>query len=315
MSRIHDALKRAEQERQSQPGSGVVTAEVSNPTTPLDVLDSSPELAQAYIPQEQPGDSVLAPLPRELTLEALNSNGARREWAPDPKKMVFSGDDHENYSAIEEFRTLRSRLYQMREKRNFKIILVSSALPAEGKTFVSANLAHVLARHRSKTVLLIDADLRKPALHHCLGAASVPGLSEYLRAEQDEQSIIQRGQHDNLFFIPCGGPTPNPGELISNGRLQSLLAQVNQVFDWVIVDSPPAVPVSDASRIASWCDGVLLVVQSGSTPFDMAQRARRDFRTAPLLGVVLNRVAPGSTYTSYYYYNRSEKPTDVSKDT
>ncbi|HMK31430.1 MAG TPA: CpsD/CapB family tyrosine-protein kinase [Terriglobales bacterium] len=313
MSRIHDALKRAEQERQSQ-GSGVVATEVSHTTTPLDVLDSSPDLAQAYVaPEGHAEDGVLTPPPKELSLESLNS-ASRQEWSPDPKKMVFSGDDHENYSAIEEFRTLRSRLYQLREKRNFKSILVSSALPAEGKTFVSANLAQVLARHRSKSVLLVDADLRKPALHHCLGATAVPGLSEYLRGEKDEAAIIHRGQADNLFFIPCGNPTATPGELISNGRLQALLAQVSQVFDWVIVDSPPAVPVSDAARIASWCDGVLLVVQSGSTPYDMAQRARRDFRSAPILGAVLNRVPPGSTYTSYYYYNQSERHADVGKE-
>ncbi|PYV52176.1 MAG: capsular biosynthesis protein, partial [Acidobacteria bacterium] len=105
---------------------------------------------------------------------------------------------------MEEFRTLRSRLYQAREKHPLSKVLVTSPLPKEGKSFVTANLGQVLVRQQGKRVLLIDADLRNPHLHSTLGAESGPGLSEFLKGEMDEFTIIQSGPMENLFLIPAG---------------------------------------------------------------------------------------------------------------
>src|SRR5262249_39057588 len=133
-------------------------------------------------------------------LEALMTRSRETRWNPDPKKMLFFGTE-EHASGMEEFRTLRSRLYQAREKQPLTRLLVTSALPKEGKSFTTANLGQVIVRQHGRRALLIDADLRNPQLHNQFGAEIGPGLGDYLRDESDEYSIIQRGSMENLFFI------------------------------------------------------------------------------------------------------------------
>jgi len=228
------------------------------------------------------------------------------QWSPDPKTMLFlNGDD--NARGSEEFRTLRSRLYQIREKMTLKKILVTSALPKEGKSFTAANLAQVMVRQHGRRVLLIDADLRGPRLHLMLGTASAPGLSDYLQGANDEFSIMQRGALENLFLIPSGREVSNPAELVANGRLKFLMQRVEPLFDWIIIDSPPAVPVSDASLLANSCDGVLMVVRSNATPVEMARKARQEFPDKVLVGVVLNGTSGDEAAYSRYYYDAYEK--------
>lgn len=282
MSRIHEALKKAEQERLAASGEETVTPQT----------EVAPPIPAAG-PQEIPGSDYA------LTLDSVVARAAQARWSPEPKTALLFDGNHAH--GTEELRTLRSRLYQIRDRQPLQTILVTSALPAEGKTFLTANLAHMIVRQHERCALIIDADLRRSQLHLALGAPSAPGLTEYLRGEVDELSIIQRGAHD-LFFIPGGKPVSNPAELLANGRMKTLLDRVAPVFDWVLLDSPPAVPVSDATLLADMCDGVLLVIRAGVTPFDMAQRAREEFRTRRLLGVVLNRMEPGETYHSYYYH-------------
>ena len=233
--------------------------------------------------------------------ESLLARSRETRWTPDPRTMLFFGKD-EHGPGMEEFRTLRSRLYQAREKTGLSKLLVTSALPKEGKSFTAANLAQVIVRQHGRRALLIDADLRNPQLHNLLGAEYGPGLSEYLRSEADEFSIIQRGPMENLFFIPAGRSSSNPAELLSNGRMKSLLKRLEAIFDWIIIDSAPAVPVSDASVLAKDCDGVLLVVRSNSTPIDAARKARSEFAGHNVVGVVLNGITPDlSPYMQYYY--------------
>jgi capsular exopolysaccharide synthesis family protein len=234
-------------------------------------------------------------------MEALLARSRQTRWNPDPKKMLFFGDE-EHASGMEEFRTLRSRLYQAREKQPLSKLLVTSALPKEGKSFTTANLGQVIVRQHGRRALLIDADLRNPQLHNHLGAEIGPGLADYLKDEADEYSIIQRGPMENLFLIPAGQIATNPAELLSNGRMKTLLHRLEPLFDWVIIDSPPAVPVSDAAMLANECDGVLLVVRSNSTPVDAARRARSEFTGRNVVGVVLNGItAELAPYMQYYY--------------
>jgi len=183
-----------------------------------------------------------------------------------------------------------------------KKVLVSSSLPREGKSFVAANLAQVMVKQHGRRVLLIDADLRGSKLHTTLGTSSSPGLADYLLGESDEYSVMQRGLMENLFFVPSGRQVPSPAELVANGRMKFLLSRVESLFDWIIIDSPPAVPVSDASLLANFCDGVLLVVRSNVTPSDSARKARLEFREKQLVGVVLNGIEPDSSAYSRYYY-------------
>jgi len=243
--------------------------------------------------------SVAPPLESgKYSYERLAANCVKVQWAPS-ERMLFLGDDPQAEGA-EEFRTLRSRLYQIRKKQRLQKLLITSSTPSEGKTFVAGNLAQAFARQRGRRVLLIDADLRWARLHLSLGAPLHPGLSEYLRGKADECQILQLGPWENLFFIPGGEKVSNPAELLANGRLKELLRRLEGAFEWIVVDSPPAVPVADPSVIADACDGVLLVVRSAQTSLDMALKARQEFGKS-LLGAVLNDVAPGSTYGTYYY--------------
>jgi protein-tyrosine kinase len=290
MSRIHEALKKAEQERaMSQPG-GQVDAAPSVLETTIDVssaIATSPSLASS--------------VPAIVNAETLLARTRETNWKPDSRTMLFFGSD-EHASGMEEFRTLRSRLYQIREKTTLSKLLITSALPKEGKSFTAANLGQAIVRQHGRRAVLVDADLRNPQLHHLLGAEPGPGLAEYLRGEADEFSILQRGAMENLFFIPAGQGSKNPVELLSNGKLKHLLNRLGSMFDWVIIDSAPAVPVSDAAIVAKECDGVLLVVRSNSTPVDAARRARNEFADQNVVGVVLNGITPDlSPYMQYYY--------------
>lgn len=284
MSRIHEALKKAEQERNATLASPLAEGAES-----------------AVVPSNLP----VAGRPDALSFELLRESVPRTAWNLDPRIMVFGNTRTSERAAIpgsEEFRTLRSRLYQIRERQPLHTVLITSALPAEGKTFVAANLAHCIVKQHERRALLIDADLRWSRLHLSLGAPAKPGLADYLTGDAELFDVIQRGPFENLYFIPGGKPSANPAELISSGRLKDLLQRLTPLFDWVILDSPPAVPVADASLLADICDGVLMVVRSAITPFDMAQKAVQEFREKHLLGVVLNDVEAREGYTSYYYH-------------
>jgi len=278
MSRIHEALKLAEQQRAN-----------SNETA-----GAGPDGGVT------PGAIPIAIPSSQIPSDFLVSHCRQANWSPDAKTMLFFNSDEQTYGT-EQFRTLRSRLYQMREKQHLKKVLVTSSLPKEGKTFVAANLAQVIVRQQGRRALLIDADLRAARLHLALGAEATPGLSEYLLGEADETAIMQRGAMENLIFIPSGRSVSNPAELVANGRLKSLLERVEGLFDWIVIDSPPAVPISDAGLLASYCDGILMVVRSGSTPYDVARKARDEFNGKRLVGVVLNGTGASSLDAPYYY--------------
>lgn len=300
MSRIYEALRKAEQDRapntlaelDGKPAGSIPRDEVRG--------DGAVPATEQIPPPTAWGGA--RPIPEYLRLDDLRQRCAKPRWTPDANRAVFSDTPHSKLVA-EQFRTLRSRVYRLREKLPLRSLLITSALPREGKTFVAVNLAEAIVRQHERRALLIDADLRSSGLHLPLGAPPAPGLADYLRGEVDECSVIQRSCESdaNFFFIPGGRPVSNPAELLANGRLKSLLERLAPVFDWIILDSPPALPVSDASVLAGVCDGVLLIVCAGLTPFDSAQKAYQEFRDKNLLGVILNR-ADEMRYAGYHYY-------------
>jgi protein-tyrosine kinase len=304
MSRIHEALKKAEQERAAnQAGAG-------QPNFAASPVADAPEYAD--VPAAMAANLGMPAIASPYGLDMLLARSAQLEWKPDSATMLFlNGDD--GARGTEEFRTLRSRLYHARESMPLKKILVTSALPKEGKSFTSSNLAQVMVRQHGRRALLIDADLRAPRLHLMLGTTSDPGLSDYLQGRNDEFSIMQRGPLENLFFIPSGSGVADPAELVGNGRLKLLLQRVEPLFDWIIIDSPPAVPVSDASVLAKACDGVLMVVRANATPFDMARKAREQFPEQALLGVVLNGTHEDAVPYARYYYEAYQKKGTTTK--
>jgi capsular exopolysaccharide synthesis family protein len=290
MSRIHEALKKAEQERGAQ---RTTTPEVL-PATPVSPRGTVRPASEPVPVAQHPAG--MGDLP---TLESL-ARVPVAEWKLDPK-IVITANAHDEKTGTEEFRSLRSKLYQSRDAGPLRKVLITSAVPQEGKTYVAVNLVHTIVRQKERRALLIDGDLRWSRLHTALGARSAPGLTEYLKGEADEISILQRGAPENLFFIAGGNSAPNAAELISNGRFKQLLERLTPLFDWVIIDSPPCIAMSDATLMAEHCDGVLVVVAAGKTPFDLAQKTREHLKKFRMLGVVLNQVEPQYTGGHYYY--------------
>jgi len=301
MSRIHEALKKAEEERAASQGGAQLEPTPVGAESPV-----MPDMASHRVPDPVAVAAMMPAFGSPFSVDTMLARCPQMEWKPDLGTMLFmNGDDSKR--GTEEFRTLRSRLYHMREKMPLKKLLVTSALPKEGKSFTSSNLAQVLVRQHGRRVLLIDADLRGPRLHIMLGTTAGPGLSEYLQGKNDEFSIMQRGPLENLFFIPSGTGIEDPAELVGNGKLKTFLQRVEPLFDWIIVDSPPAIPVSDASVLAKACDGVLMVVRSNSTPCDVARKAREEFPDQSLIGVVLNGTSDDAASYARYYYEAYEK--------
>jgi len=293
MSRIHEALKKAQEQRA-----------LEQPTAAAVVL---PERMVASVPPP-PAFATPKPLPKAtdasgelLRYENLLELCAKPTWKPEPSIDLFAHGE-EGAHGTERLRTLRSRLYQIRATRELKKIVVTSALPAEGKTFVACNLAQVIVRQPDRRVLLIDADMRCPRLHFALGAPKTPGLTEYLRGEAKLEEVVQHGGHQNLCFIAAGSEVTNPGELTAGVNFKQLLQRITPLFDWVILDSPPVLPVSDTLVLADLADGVLQVVRAASTHFEDAQKVSSEFRHKNLLGVVLNQADEGKKYGYYSEY-------------
>jgi capsular exopolysaccharide synthesis family protein len=296
MSYIYEALLRAERERQSNPSS----------------LED-----QAVAPAPNEGISAYPPVQSPVATESI----AQHHWKPFAPSFPTLA---KHGRGLEQFRSLRSHIYQARNETPLKTILISSGMPSEGKSFVTANLALSLARNSSNQILLIDGDLRRPSLNHLLGAPNEVGLSDYLAGTAELHAVMQRclGSNSNdgssvpdlanLTFIPTGTLHENASELITNQRIKELISRVSGSFDWILIDSPPVLVFSDAVDLARAVDAVLLVVRGAQTTYEVAQRAKSSFSNARILGVVLNDIKNPprrESYYNYYYYGKQEAAT------
>jgi len=298
MSRIHEALTKAGFEV----GAPAAGAEAPPPQLErqLETTVSNDEdlltLTEVPVPRvpENPPDGT--PLPAA----DINQSCTQAIWNPDRFANVFAYP-LDNAEAAEQYRTLRSRLYRLRTENPLRVNLITSSLAGDGKTLTASNLAHAIVRQPGQRALLIDADLRSPRLHVILGTAAEPGLSDYLSGQADEMTVIQHGEVEGLYLISGGKSLTHASELLSNGRLKKLIDRTTAWFDWVIIDSPPCVPVADATVIAQFCDATLLVVRAGSTPLSAVRKACQELQNKKLIGVVLNAVDEQAlTYSSYY---------------
>jgi protein-tyrosine kinase len=316
MSRIHDALKKAAEERAAKIGTEVEpgVAEIkSEPKLPamlrpeVAVALPLPTAPPAPAPKVSPRVTTGASATLGFSYEELLKRCVPSEWQLDPANSVFL-NSRPGEGGPERFRTLRSRLYKIASTRKLKKVLITSGVAAEGKTFVASNLAQSIIQQPELRVLLIDADLRSSRLHLLFGTQSCPGLSDYLRGDADEYGVIQKGAGENLFLIPGGNLVSNPSELLLSDRMKQLLNTVTPVFDWIIIDSPPTLPVHDASVLAELVDGVLFVIRAGSTDAEIVERTSAEFQGKNLLGVVLNRVQKTDSYGEQYqnYYGERD---------
>lgn len=203
----------------------------------------------------------------------------------------------------EAFRTLRTNIQFASIDKPLRTIMITSTGPSEGKSTTISNLAVVLAQ-QDKKVLLVDADLRKPTVHHTFQLPNRVGLTNVLAGGGTIQSAVQKSTFGDLHVLTSGPVPPNPAELLGSKKMSQLVEEVVSEYDYVLFDAPPVVAVTDAQILSSLMDGVLLVVNSGKTHREMALKAKGLLENvqANVIGVVLNQKEVNGEGDYYYYY-------------
>jgi capsular exopolysaccharide synthesis family protein len=295
MSYIYEALQRAEQER-------------SGGSSPKDA-DSVADLLVG-VEQEIERKQALSELPASSPVQIQESQ-VRGAGSFKPTKSLLPAPPSDSRLicltdqgglAAEKFRVLGLKLRHLREKRKLKRIVVTSSIPEEGKSLVAANLAFNQSRSKVLNTVLIDGDLRRPELGRRLGFnRNLPGISEVLRGELKLVDVVYKLEGSGLWFIPAGVTPENPIEVMQAGRLQQILEQLETFFDWVIIDTPPVLPLADTPLWMKLADGVLLVTREGVCEKKQLERTVEVLDQSLMLGVIVNSC---DSNEQKYYYSR-----------
>jgi capsular exopolysaccharide synthesis family protein len=239
----------------------------------------------------------------------MNMSKAGRHTPSEQELILAYNSDS---APAEAFRTLRTRLqFSKLEPEPIKTILVTSSIPREGKTIISANLAASFSL--SFKVLLLDCDFRKPRLHNVFNMKRYPGLCDYLFGTVPLEEAMRKTSFENLTLMPCGTIPTNPAELIASKHMQSFLNSIKPKFDYIIIDSPPLATVTDAELLSSYVDGTVVVSLANKTRLDLLINTIDTLNKIndSFIGVILNnfdyQATYGSYYKYYYYYYGSEK--------
>ena len=316
MGRLDNAMRRAAEE-----------ASKSKASTESRHLMDVRDLPPAEFPSEDtPGPSTPAPEPFEAdrvpepVMSAAHPGlpPADGRMLPDLRHQVNAEletktvvDSHMMPSSREQYRRLAAAFHQAQRSSGYKVAMIASAVAGEGKSLTAANLALTLSESYRRNVLLIDADLRRPSQHSIFQVSGAPGLSEGL-VSADEPKLPLHRLSSRLTVLPAGRPTSDPIGAITSERMRRLVEEAREVFDWVIIDTPPVGLLTDAALLASMADGVVLVVKAESTPFDLVNRAVDALGRDRMMGVVLNRATEQAHKSSYDYY-KYYTPTDATQ--
>jgi tyrosine-protein kinase Etk/Wzc len=244
------------------------------------------------------GTPVLGRIPLEAKL-ASASNGRRQ-------RVVILSQLSPDDPAVEAFRALRTNVTFVGADRPLQLIAVTSPGPGEGKSTTAVNLALILAQGGSKT-LLIDGDLRRSQVHRAFGLVQEPGLTDVLIQEADLREAVRPGIAENLDVLPAGKSPPNPAELLGSAAMLQMVAALRRDYEYIVIDTPPSLPVTDAQVVGSAADATIIVMRSGETEETAAQRAVEQLRhvRARVAGAVLNGVTVRrDRYYSYYRTDR-----------
>jgi receptor protein-tyrosine kinase len=265
MSRVHDALRRAEQ------------------------TGAPPPAAQTVAPAPAPGSARPAP---PLPTGGLLSLADVQEvpFAPAPEALLIDASRPQD-SPSEEFRSLRTRLNHLQSLQPIHTVVVTSPSPAEGKSFSAANLALAEAQMVGNFTLLCDFDFRRPAMHNLFQIERSPGATDYLLGQVPLAQCMKKGS-----------AVKNPLELLNLVEAKTLIQELPKLFNWVILDSPPLLFSADANLLGTLTDGTILVIRIGSTTIDTVHRAMQSLCENNVLGVVVNGARAGELYSKYTYY-------------
>lgn len=281
MSRVHDALRRAE--KMGAPPPATSDNPVAVPAGAAPVSPGTPAKTVVATPggwldevQEVP----FTPAP-----EAMLIDSARPQEAPS-----------------EEFRSLRTRLNHLQGLQPIHCVVVTSPSPAEGKSFAASNLALSESHMAGNLTLLVDFDFRRPVIHNLFQIERTPGATDYLLGNAPLSACMKRVAGTNLYLMPAGSAVKNPLELLNLREVKSLFEELPKTFNWVIIDSPPLLFSADANLLGTLTDGTILVVRIGSTTIDTVHRAMQSLCENNVLGIVVNGARAGELYSKYTYY-------------
>ena len=233
-----------------------------------------------------------------------NSYGKPVESTRNKQPLLIA--DSLSSAFAESFRDLRTNITFSQADRTLKSILVTGTEISEGKSTVCTNLAFAFAL-TGKKVLIIDCDLRRPSQHRNLNTMRMPGLSDYLAGlEKDIDNVLQPTMHENLFVLPAGSQTPSPNELLGSNKMTELVKKLEEEWDYVILDTPPVLLLSDATLLSRTADGILMVVRMGYTNKNLLKEVQKlDYLKHRLLGVAIIGPSDKSGYSNYgRYYGR-----------
>ena len=214
-------------------------------------------------------------------------------------KLMFGASDS---PSVEQYRRLAARLLLAQAESGTRLVMVTSALPGEGKTLTSANLALTLSESYKRQVLLIDGDLRRPWVHEVFEIPNASGLNDGLRLDSNRK-IPLLSYTEHLSILTAGRPDSDPMSVLSGDSVKRVLQEAAKRFEFVIIDTPPVALLPDAHLLSSLVDAVLLVVESGRSPLPALKRAVDAVGRGRVLGVVLNRANKGLPHAGYDYYS------------
>lgn len=314
MTRLSEALKRAAETAPTPAISTEEAAPLSSdwqfapvetmyvPEEPLAFTSGHPEPgapahATAVVPDAVPSTPV-PPAPAQAALSTNLLRGVQFSAEDRGKIVVGEGVDH---ALAEQYRHLAAVLHHAQKASGVRTVMVTSALPSEGKTLTATNLALTLSESYQRRVLLIDADLRRPRMHEMFGLPVGGGLIDALTAARVERLPVHQ-LTSNLWVLPSGRVMSDPMSLLVSPAMRQLIEDAKESFDWVVVDTPPVAILPDANLLAAMIDTALLVVAAQTTPYPMAQRAVEAIGANRILGVVLNRAERVGLSPGYGYY-------------
>lgn len=312
MSRVEEALRRAAAQAGDGGPRAIDAFADANDVAKLDLEALEREPYPLEMPERRPAARKTTSI---ASCAATTVGSARPEPAPPEtprpesllqrldaslvEKVVI--DRNTDQASREQYRRLAATLHHAQGANGMKVVLITSAVQGEGKSLTASNLAMTLSESYHRNVLLIDADLRRPTLHTIFQIDNSAGLGEGLTS-REQRRLPVRQVSSRLAILPAGQPSADPMAGLTSDRMRQLLDEAREAFDWIIIDTPPVVLLSDANLLGSMADAAVLVIQAESTSYDLVNRALASLGRERVLGVVFNRSHSGISAEGYQYY-------------